>query len=467
MTVPPDRTLDHARAAPWPLAGRPVLADAPGEADVAVIGAGAAGIAAARRLLAAGLTVAVVEARDRIGGRAVTVAVKGHPVDLGAHWLHAGPINPLVALGRSRGENLRRAPVDGHLFVRGRAGRRTERAALDRAFAVADRAMALAARAAEDRPASKALPPMGPLGRRVGGDLRARLGPAPRRGEPARLRQHGICRQPASSPAGSAPIWRGSPTDCRCASAPRRRPSTGPARASGSRRRAGTVRARAAIVTVPIAVLQGGGIRFTPALPAATEEAVHGFTAGVYEHVVLHWPHSPFRGADRLASLVGTRREPPGLLTRIDGTPFHFFELDQPGAAALDGRDPHAPARFARAVLAAHFGPSRARRPLGAGRRPPGGTTRGRARLLGGGPAGAARDPRQAARSRWASGSGLPARPCRARNGARPAAPGSQGERAAEDVARALDAPPAGVSGPACGATACSAARGPAAGGRP
>jgi hypothetical protein len=83
---------------------------------------------------------------------------------------------------------------------------------------------------------------------------------------------------------------------------------------------------------------------------------VHGFTAGVYEHVVLHWPGSPFTGADRLASLLGARRGPPGLLTSIDGTPFHFFELDQPTAAALDGRDPHAAVRFARAVLAEHFG---------------------------------------------------------------------------------------------------------------
>ena len=74
-------------------------------------------------------------------------------------------------------------------------------------------------------------------------------------------------------------------------------------------------------------------IRFAPALPNEFAQAIHGFTQGVYEHVVLHWPDSPFRGADRLASLTGTRLRPPGLLTRIDGAPFHFFELDQPTAA--------------------------------------------------------------------------------------------------------------------------------------
>src|SRR5215207_11068200 len=84
----------------------------PETVDVAVVGAGAAGVAAARRLLATGLKVVVLEARSRIGGRAVTILMKGHPVDLGAHWLHAGPINPLVRLGQERGEPLRRAPQD-------------------------------------------------------------------------------------------------------------------------------------------------------------------------------------------------------------------------------------------------------------------------------------------------------------------------------------------------------------------
>src|SRR3712207_4966248 len=107
--------------------------------DVVIVGAGSAGIAAARRLLASGLTVAVLEARSRIGGRTVTRRFKGHPLDLGAHWLHAGPINPLVKLGFGRREPLRRAPIDGHFFVRGRPGSRAQRAALDRAFAMADR----------------------------------------------------------------------------------------------------------------------------------------------------------------------------------------------------------------------------------------------------------------------------------------------------------------------------------------
>src|SRR5512138_3012161 len=57
--------------------------------DVAIIGAGAAGIAAARRIAAANRRFVLLEASDRIGGRCVTdSATFGAPFDLGAHWIH-------------------------------------------------------------------------------------------------------------------------------------------------------------------------------------------------------------------------------------------------------------------------------------------------------------------------------------------------------------------------------------------
>ena len=58
--------------------------------DVAVIGAGAAGLSAARMLHEAGLEVIVLEARDRIGGRVFTIhdAASPVPVELGAEFVH-------------------------------------------------------------------------------------------------------------------------------------------------------------------------------------------------------------------------------------------------------------------------------------------------------------------------------------------------------------------------------------------
>ena len=58
-------------------------------ADVVVIGAGMAGVAAGRDLQAAGLDVVVVESTDRIGGRVMTdYDLCGHPVELGAEFVH-------------------------------------------------------------------------------------------------------------------------------------------------------------------------------------------------------------------------------------------------------------------------------------------------------------------------------------------------------------------------------------------
>ncbi len=67
-------------------------------AEVIVVGSGAAGLAAAGRLADAGVAVAVVEARDRIGGRVHTDTTLGTPVDLGASWIHGVRRNPLTAI---------------------------------------------------------------------------------------------------------------------------------------------------------------------------------------------------------------------------------------------------------------------------------------------------------------------------------------------------------------------------------
>ena len=67
------------------------------ETRVIVVGAGAAGLTAARALHEAGVTVTVLEARDRIGGRTWTAPVgPAATVDLGAAWAHGVEGNPMV-----------------------------------------------------------------------------------------------------------------------------------------------------------------------------------------------------------------------------------------------------------------------------------------------------------------------------------------------------------------------------------
>lgn len=82
----------------------------PASLDIAVIGAGAAGIAAARALRGRGLAVTVIEARDRLGGRAHTVQAAGFPLDMGCGWLHSADENPLAALVEPQGLTLDRTP---------------------------------------------------------------------------------------------------------------------------------------------------------------------------------------------------------------------------------------------------------------------------------------------------------------------------------------------------------------------
>ncbi len=90
-----------------------------------VIGAGLAGLAAARELSDRGLEVMVLEARDRIGGRVLTHRAWGIPVELGATWIHGVRRNPIARLGRRHGleietedySTFRLYDVDGSPFA--------------------------------------------------------------------------------------------------------------------------------------------------------------------------------------------------------------------------------------------------------------------------------------------------------------------------------------------------------------
>ena len=71
----------------------------PSDVDVAIIGAGAAGLGAAHALKDSGLSVIVLEARERVGGRAHTImAAPGIAFDLGCGWLHSADRNSFVAI---------------------------------------------------------------------------------------------------------------------------------------------------------------------------------------------------------------------------------------------------------------------------------------------------------------------------------------------------------------------------------
>ena len=114
-----------ALAAAPALGARALAAPLPREADIVVIGAGAAGIAAARRIVAANRKVIVVEAASQIGGRCVTdTATFGVPFDRGARWMHNPDTNPLIKLARAAGLDISAVPLGQKI----RIGRRYARA---------------------------------------------------------------------------------------------------------------------------------------------------------------------------------------------------------------------------------------------------------------------------------------------------------------------------------------------------
>jgi monoamine oxidase len=102
------------------LAATPLLpacggADEKDRDHVVVVGAGFAGLAAARTLVDAGLKVTVLEARDRIGGRTRTDTSLGVPIDIGASWIHGTENNPLTKLARDIGAKT--VPTDFEDFI--------------------------------------------------------------------------------------------------------------------------------------------------------------------------------------------------------------------------------------------------------------------------------------------------------------------------------------------------------------
>jgi monoamine oxidase len=85
--------------------------------DVAVVGAGLAGLVAARDLVAAGLSVLLLEARDRVGGRILNhTLANGAVVEVGGQWV--GPTQDRVlALAEELGVGLFPTYVEGEHFL--------------------------------------------------------------------------------------------------------------------------------------------------------------------------------------------------------------------------------------------------------------------------------------------------------------------------------------------------------------
>ena len=139
--------------APVPEVGRS------GSVDVVVVGAGAAGIAAARRLAASGKRFALIEAADTVGGRCITDSKTfGVPYDRGAHWIYTADINPVAKLAPQTGLDLYPAPPGQRMRIGRRYAREGEMEDFLAGLVRTNGAIADAARGRADVSCAQALP---------------------------------------------------------------------------------------------------------------------------------------------------------------------------------------------------------------------------------------------------------------------------------------------------------------------
>jgi len=132
----------------------------PSEVDVAIIGAGAAGLGAAHALENSGLSLIVLEARDRIGGRGHTIMAAPDVIfDVGCGWLHSADKNSFVQIGEQLNFEINKALPPWRERAFGKAFPQAERDEFIRALdAFYDRAEE-AARTGRDSPANLCLEP--------------------------------------------------------------------------------------------------------------------------------------------------------------------------------------------------------------------------------------------------------------------------------------------------------------------
>lgn len=293
---------------------------------VVVVGAGAAGLAAADVLLRHGVAVTVLEARDRTGGRVDTRVdpVLRVPIEAGAEFVHGRPAGT-VALARRAHAALREVPPR---HLRRRGGRRRDAAgAFERAQALLGRGErddepfeAVLRRArppaeeaalarefvrgfylADPRTASAlALARMtrgldeveGDLVLRVEGGYARVLAPL------ERALRDGGAELRLSSPVDELRWRRGAVTV-------RARAATG--------RPLAPVAARAAVITVPVPLLGEGGLRFVPGLPGK-RRAAGALAMGPIVKVVLRFRRAPWAGRARGPAFLHVDRAPVPVL---------------------------------------------------------------------------------------------------------------------------------------------------------
>ena len=345
-----------------------------------VVGAGMAGLAAARALASRGATVVVLEQRDRVGGRVWTDRSLGFPVERGANWIEGSEDNPLVPLAAEAGARWVADVEEVRAFDHdGRELEAEELASADGAEAALIEEIA---ELAEDHEDDEDLS--------IGAALRANdddededdTSPFQRR-----LRDLGIASLETDTagsldqlslleyddpdagydgesfflPDGYDALPRFLARDLEV------RLGVTVAMISTQTRRVrvttsvGDEEADAVVVTIPLGALREGAIRFDPPLPEEKRDAIAGLAMGTLDKVILRFPSAFWSGGGNTFLYASERRgELPLWIDwhRAAGQPALIAFAGGDYALALEQREDAAVIEDAMRILRACFGAS-------------------------------------------------------------------------------------------------------------
>ena len=350
------------------IAGSAVLASAPalgavatsGETDVAIIGAGAAGIAAARKVAAGGKRFALIEASSQIGGRCVTESrTFGVPFDRGARWIHMPDINPVAKLSARSGLDIYPAPPGQKLRIGKRYAREGEMEEYLSTIVRANRAIQEAARGKTDVACAKALPKdlgewrpavdfvLGPYGCGKNLDDVSAVDFARSLERDA----DAFCRQGfgalLAKLAAELPVQLDTPVT---------RIVSGRSAIEVTTTR-GVIYAKAAVITASTAVLTAGKIKFAPDFPKRQLDAAAKLPMGSYDHVAIELKGNPLQLAnDDLVFDKAANARTAALLANVSGTPLCLVEVAGKLGRELSAQGDAAMFDFAQNWLAELYG---------------------------------------------------------------------------------------------------------------
>ncbi|HSV23158.1 MAG TPA: NAD(P)/FAD-dependent oxidoreductase [Xanthobacteraceae bacterium] len=333
MTALSRRRFLAASAASAACVGAPaVAAPVKGQVDIAIIGAGAAGIAAARRIASTKARIAFIEASDRVGGRCFTdTSTFGVPFDRGAHWIRMPEANPVTPLAAKSGFDIYPAPPNQRMRIGRRNARAGEMEDYLTALVRANRAIGEAGRGRLDVPCAQVLPKdlaewqqtvefvLGPFG--CAKDL-VDVSAA----DFARSAEHegeAFCRQGFG--ALIAKLADGLPVQL---SNPATRIDWSERSYIEIRTAKGRLYASTVIVTVSTGVLSSDKLKFDPELPRRHLDAIEKLRLGSYDHIALELPGNPLGlQRDELVFEKSDSARTAAILANISGTPLCTIEV--------------------------------------------------------------------------------------------------------------------------------------------